>query len=80
VPPPQAGGSPPDAASARVVYIRSTVGHMPLVTAGVALPMMLRALSNAPLSGDALPLGLSPRWPETTDDDTLASLDLDALP
>ncbi len=30
--------------SSRILYIRSALGHMPLVTAGFALPMVLRAL------------------------------------
>jgi hypothetical protein len=32
------------ARKARVVYVRSSLGHMPLVTGGVALPIVLRAL------------------------------------
>lgn len=37
-------GIPEDARAARILYIRSELGHMPLVTAGVALPTILRAL------------------------------------
>jgi len=32
------------ARQARIVYVRSKLGHMPLITGGVALPMILRAL------------------------------------
>ncbi len=38
------GDLPEDARHARVLYIRSAIGHMPLVTAGIALPLVLRAL------------------------------------
>lgn len=44
LPPPEAGALPAGAREARVLYIRSSEGHMPLVTRGVALPMVLRAL------------------------------------
>lgn len=37
-------GIPASAARARILYIRSNVGHFPLVTNGVALPMILRTL------------------------------------
>jgi hypothetical protein len=37
-------GIPASAAKARILYIRSNVGHFPLVTNGVALPMLLRTL------------------------------------
>lgn len=37
-------GIPRSAAKARILYIRSNVGHFPLVTNGVALPMILRTL------------------------------------
>lgn len=33
-----------DTKSARVLYVRTYVGHMPMITDGVALPMALRAL------------------------------------
>ncbi len=44
---------------ARIVYIKSDIGHWPLVTEGVAIPAMLRTLGapNA-LGGDAPALGL----------------------
>ena len=37
-------GIPPSAAKARILYIKSTLGHFPLVTGGIALPMILRTL------------------------------------
>jgi hypothetical protein len=37
-------GRLPGARGAQVVYVRSEIGHMPLVTGGLALPMLLRAL------------------------------------
>ncbi|MEO8699370.1 MAG: hypothetical protein ABI867_04975 [Kofleriaceae bacterium] len=33
------------ARDARVVYVRSDMGHMPLVTGGIAIPLLLRALA-----------------------------------
>jgi hypothetical protein len=59
VPPPEAGALPPEAAAARIVYIRSTVGHMPLVTGGVVLPMVLRAISSD-VAATPFPLGVLP--------------------
>lgn len=35
---------PEDARSARVIYVRTDVGHMPMITDGVALPFALRAV------------------------------------
>lgn len=35
---------PAAARSARILYIRSQLGHMPLVTGGLAMPVLLRAL------------------------------------
>ncbi|HEX2691736.1 MAG TPA: hypothetical protein VHN14_34235 [Kofleriaceae bacterium] len=48
---------------ARILYVRTEVGHWELVTGGVALPLALRAIgvplvTSAPID---LPLGLSPR-------------------
>ncbi len=46
----------------RILYVRTDVGHWELVTAGVALPLALRAI-GVPLVGSApidLPLGLTP--------------------
>jgi hypothetical protein len=40
------------ARDAQIVYVRSRLGHMPLVTGGIALPMILRAL-RLPMVGDA---------------------------
>jgi hypothetical protein len=50
-PPPEAGTLPDGLRDARILYIRASRGHMDLVTDGVALPMILRAL-RAPLVGD----------------------------
>ncbi|HEY6175550.1 MAG TPA: hypothetical protein VIX73_13925, partial [Kofleriaceae bacterium] len=49
--------------AARILYVRTAVGHWELVTGGVALPLALRAIDvptvpSAPLD---LPLGLPPR-------------------
>jgi hypothetical protein len=38
------GGVPREAVRARILYIKSNVGHLPLVTNGTALPMILRTL------------------------------------
>jgi hypothetical protein len=51
-PPAHSGSLPEPAREAQVVYVRSTMGHMELVTSGIAIPMILRALS-APLVSDA---------------------------
>ena len=37
-------GIPQAAARARILYIKSSLGHFPLVTGGIALPMVLRTL------------------------------------
>lgn len=50
-PPPEAGTLPDGVRDARILYIRSWREHLELVTDGVALPMLLRAL-RAPLIGD----------------------------
>lgn len=44
---------------ARIVYVKSDIGHWPLVTEGVAIPQLLRLL-GAPtvIEGDEPPLGL----------------------
>jgi hypothetical protein len=55
-------GFPDDVRRSRVLYVRTDVGHWPLVTGGVALPLALRSL-DVPLVRDApvaLPLGLEP--------------------
>jgi hypothetical protein len=58
---PAEGTWPDDARAAQILYVPSTIGHMPLVTDGVALPMLLRALRLAPIPDvpwaplDALP-------------------------
>jgi hypothetical protein len=56
------GVIPPEAMNARIVYVRSQFGHMPLVTEGFALPYVLRLLP-AEILPDAPwhePLGLPP--------------------
>jgi hypothetical protein len=40
---------PKEAARAKILYIRSDVGHFPLVTEGVAIPMVLRTLTRRKL-------------------------------
>lgn len=47
--PPRRDGHLDGARTARIVYVRSRLGHMPLVTGGVALPMVLRASRIASL-------------------------------
>lgn len=59
---PDDGAIPDEARRARVVYIRSQLGHMPLVTGGLGLPFVLRLipaeiLPEAPWDA---PLGLPP--------------------
>jgi hypothetical protein len=57
-----ATGFPDDVRRSRVLYVRTDVGHWPLVTGGVALPLALRSL-DVPLVRDApveLPLGFEP--------------------
>jgi hypothetical protein len=56
-------GLPPEARAARVLYVRSQYGHMPLVTEGVALPMMLRLVPAEILAGSPWfePYGLPAR-------------------
>ncbi len=49
--PTDAGLLPDVALTARVLYIRSSIGHMPLVTSGVALPLLLRSLWAARIAG-----------------------------
>jgi hypothetical protein len=59
---PDDGRIPLDAMRARVVYIRSQFGHMPLVTEGFALPFVLRLLpvEILPSAPWDEPLGLPP--------------------
>jgi hypothetical protein len=58
-PSPVRGAFPETVRDARVVYVRSHMGHMELVTRGVAIPVLLRALSAALLPGfeRSAPLG-----------------------
>ena len=65
-PPPEAGTLPEGVRDARILYIRASRDHLELVTDGVALPMLLRAL-RAPLIGD-LPRS-SPLVPLPPDDE-----------
>lgn len=53
---------------ARILYVKSDIGHWPLVTEGVAIPQMLRVL-DAPrvLVGDEPPLGLPSLEPQQTE-------------
>jgi hypothetical protein len=53
---------------ARILYVRTTVGHWQLVTDGVALPLALRAIAVPAVTGAPLelPLGLAPRITEDT--------------
>ncbi|MBA3819424.1 MAG: hypothetical protein H0X17_11070 [Deltaproteobacteria bacterium] len=46
--------------AARILYIRSDIGHWPLVTEGVALPAMVRALHATRVLDVEPPLGLPP--------------------
>jgi hypothetical protein len=48
---------------ARILYVRTDVGHWQLVTDGVALPLALRAIGVPPVASAplGLPLGLPPR-------------------
>ncbi len=70
-PPPEAGTLPERVRDARVLYVRASRDHMDLVTDGVALPMVLRAL-RAPLIGDrprGAPLAPLPELEEEPDED-----------
>ncbi|TMQ09193.1 MAG: hypothetical protein E6J90_38535 [Deltaproteobacteria bacterium] len=55
---------------ARILYVRTDVGHWQLVTDGVALPLALRAIEVPPVASARLdlPLGLPPRDPPPVDD------------
>jgi hypothetical protein len=50
----QAPGAAARLARHRVIYVRSTLGHYPLVSGGVALPAVLRALGAPPVSAPPL--------------------------
>jgi len=60
-------GLPHDALpDAPILYVKTDVGHWPLVTDGVALPLALRAIGVPPVASAPLdlPLGLPPRADE----------------
>lgn len=46
---------PDDITSARIIYARSSIGHMELVTSGVAIPVILRMLTAPVISGNDTP-------------------------
>ncbi len=56
--PPRQRGHLEGARNARIVYVHSQLGHMPLVTGGVALPMVLRAsrIASLPNSSRKAPI------------------------
>jgi len=60
---------------ARILYAKTTVGHYPLVTDGVALPLALRAIDVPSVQGARfdLPLGLPARCDANTTGDRLAA-------
>lgn len=60
---------------ARILYAKTTVGHYPLVTDGIALPLALRAIDVPSVQGARfdLPLGLPPRCDATTTGERLAA-------
>jgi hypothetical protein len=60
---------------ARILYAKTTVGHYPLVTDGIALPLALRAIDVPSVQGARydLPLGLPQRCDGTASGDRLAS-------
>jgi hypothetical protein len=60
---------------ARILYAKTTVGHYPLVTDGIALPLALRAIDVPSVQGARydLPLGLPPRCDAVPDAERLAS-------
>jgi hypothetical protein len=63
-PPPEDGRLPPEAHDARVLYVKSGLGHMNIVVGAVAIPMILRelGLEILPDAPDE-PLGVLPRPP-----------------
>lgn len=68
-------GLPPEGfPEARILYAKTTVGHYPLVTDGIALPLALRAIDVPSVQGARfdLPLGLPARCDESTPTDRLA--------
>ncbi|HSN29012.1 MAG TPA: hypothetical protein VLT45_22145 [Kofleriaceae bacterium] len=68
-------GLPPEGfPEARILYAKTTVGHYPLVTDGVALPLALRAIDVPSVQGARfdLPLGLPERCDQRPSADRLA--------
>ena len=68
-------GLPPEGfPEARILYAKTTVGHYPLVTDGIALPLALRAIDVPSVQGARfdLPLGLPERCDSTPQTDRLA--------
>lgn len=61
---------PPEAKTARVVYVRAQYFHMPLVTDGIVLPAVLRLLPVELLDTEPWqhPLGDMPLWPDAAID------------
>jgi hypothetical protein len=57
---------PPEAKTARIVYVRAQYYHMPLVTAGIVLPSVLRLLPVELLADEPWqhPLGAMPPLPD----------------
>jgi hypothetical protein len=68
-PPPEAGSLPRSVRHARILYIRESREHMELVTDGVALPMLLRALRAPLVGGRARSEPLVPLPPPPEDED-----------
>ena len=68
-------GLPPEGfPEARILYAKTTAGHYPLVTDGVALPLALRAIDVPSVQGARfdLPLGLPERCEQRPEADRLA--------
>lgn len=61
---------PPEAKTARHVYVRAQFGHMPLVTEGIVIPSLLRLLPVERLADQPwkLPLGSLPPLPDASID------------
>lgn len=68
--PPTYGTWPPEAKTARCVYVRAQYQHMPLVMEGIVLPSLLRLLPVELLADEPwkLPLGSLPLLPDANID------------